>query len=130
MWQRPQALLRMLSGSRFPNSRVSILQDDFAPGSRSYSVVVAHPNPVTASKITRTTTIIITTTITTTFSPATSTAASSAAWASIEKTEGKNRAEEKQVCAEGEAVSDEEKEREEEKEITDAQKEEDYCCQQ
>ena len=42
----------------------------------------------------------------------------------------KNRAEEKQVCAEGEAVSDEEKEREEEKEITDAQKEEDYCCRQ
>ena len=122
MWQRPQALLRMLSGSRFPNSRLSTLQDDFAPGSRSYSVVVAHPNPVTASKITRTTT--------TTFPPATSTAASSAAWASIEKTEGKNRAEEKQVCAEGEAVSDEEKEREEEKEITDAQKEEDYCCRQ
>ena len=123
MWQRPQALLRMLSGSRFPNSRVSILQDDFAPGSRSYSVVVAHPNPVTASKITRTTTTII---ITTTFSPATSTAASSASWASIEKTEGKNRAKEKQDCAEGEAFSEEEKEREEEKEITDAQKEEDY----
>ena len=125
MWQRPQALLRMLSGSRFPNSRVSILQDDFAPGSRSYSVVVAHPNPVTASKITRTTTIIITIT-TTTFSPATSTAASSASWASIEKTEGKNRAKEKQDCAEGEAFSEEEKGREEEKEITDAQKEEDY----